>query len=109
MASASHNTRLGGVKQELQDLGKDASSSLADFRASINTKFDVISNCLNAFEESFQRHVNDIITKKLNKSVMSIKDSIIDALKQENCRLQQKVQHFEKKLSDIEIAENKLE
>ena len=32
---------------------------------------------------------------------MSIKDSIIDALKQENCRLQQKVQHFEKKLSDI--------
>ena len=37
MASASHNTRLGGVKQELQDLGKDASSSLADFRASIDT------------------------------------------------------------------------
>ena len=40
---------------------------------------------------------------------MSIKYSIIDALKQENCRLQQKVQHFEKKLSDIEIAKNKLE
>ena len=40
---------------------------------------------------------------------MSIKDSIIDALKEENFRLQQKVQHLEKKLSDIEIAENKLE
>ena len=40
---------------------------------------------------------------------MSIKDSIIYPLKQENFRLHQKVQHLEKKLSDIEIAENKLE
>ena len=38
---------------------------------------------------------------------MSIKDSIIDALKEENFSLQQKVQHLEKKLSDIEVAENK--
>ena len=109
MASDSHNTRLGGVKQELQDLKKDVNSSLADFKASIDTKFDVISNRLNAIEENFQRHVNDIITKELNESVMSIKDSIIDALKEENFRLQQKVQHLENKLSDIEIAENKLE
>ena len=40
---------------------------------------------------------------------MSIKDSIIYPLKQENFRLHQKVQHLEKKLSDMEIAENKLE
>ena len=109
MASDSHNTRLGVVKQELQDLKKDVNSSLADFKASIDTKFDVISNRLNAIEENFQRHVNDIIAKELNESVMSIKDSIIDALKEENFRLQQKVQHLENKLSDIEIAENKLE
>ena len=88
MASDSHNSRLGGVKQELQDLKKDVNSSLADFKASIDTKFDVISNHLNAIEENFQRHVNDIITKELNESVMSIKDSIIDALKEENFRLQ---------------------
>ena len=49
MASDSHNTRLGGVKQELQDLKKDLSLSLADFKASIDIKFDVISNRLNAF------------------------------------------------------------
>ena len=82
MASDSHNTRLRGAKQELQNLKKDVNSSLADFKASIDTKFDVISNCLNAIEENFQKHVNDIITKKLNESVMSIKDSIIDALKE---------------------------
>ena len=103
------NPRFRSVKQELQDLKKDVSSTLADFKASVDTKFDVISNRLNAIEENFQRHVNDIITKELNESVMSIKDSIIDALKEENFRLQQKVQHLEKKLSDIEIAENKLE
>ena len=40
---------------------------------------------------------------------MSIKDSIIDTLKEENLRLPQKVQHLENKLSDIEIAENKEE
>ena len=68
MASDSHNTRLGGVKQELQDLKKDVSLSLANFKASIDTKFDVISNRLNAINENFQRHVNDIITKELNES-----------------------------------------
>ena len=79
-----------------------------DFKASIDTKFDVINNRLNAIEENFQRHVNGIITKKLNESVMSIKDSVTDALKEKNFRLQQKVQHLEKKLSDIETVENQL-
>ena len=39
---------------------------------------------------------------------MSIKDSVTDALKEKNFRLQQKVQHLEKKLSDIETVENQL-
>ena len=109
MASDSHNTRLEGMKQELQDLKKYINLSLADFKASIDKKFDVISNILNATEENFQRNVNDIITKELDESVMSIKDSIINALKEETFRVQQKVQHLENKLSDIEIAENKRE
>ena len=109
MASDSYNTRLRGANQELQGLKKDVNSSLADFKASIDTKFYVISNRLNVIEENFQRNVNDIITKELNESVMSIRDSIIDALKEKYFRLQQKVRHLEKKLSDIEIAENKLE
>ena len=90
MLGDSHNTRPGHVKHELQDLKKDINSSLADCRASIDTKFDVITNCLNAIEENFQIHINDIITKELNESVISIKDSIIDTLKEENFRLQQK-------------------
>ena len=50
------NPRFRSVKQELQDLKKDVSSSLADFKASVDTKFEVISNRLNAIEENFQRH-----------------------------------------------------
>ena len=57
-----------------------------------------------AIEENFKRYVNDIIPKELNESIMSIKDSLIDALKEKNFRLQQKVQYLEKKLSGIEIA-----
>ena len=70
MVCGSHNIRLGGVKQELQDLKKDVNSPLADFKASVDAKFDVISNRLNAIEENFERHVNDIITKELNVSGM---------------------------------------
>ena len=97
-----HNTRLGGVKQELQDLKKDVISLLDDFKASIG-------NRLNAIEENFQGHVNDIIMNQLNGNFTSIKGSIIDAHKEENFRLQQQVQHLENKLSVTEIAENKLE
>ena len=93
------------MKQELRDSKKDVSLSLTDFKASIYPKFDVISNRLDTIEENVQRHVNDIITKELNESVMSIKDSLIDALKKENFRQQQKVQHLEKKQSDIEIKQ----
>ena len=46
MTSDSYNTRLGSVKQELQDLKKHVNSSLDVFKASIDTKFDVISNRL---------------------------------------------------------------
>ena len=54
MASDSYNTRLGGANQELQGLKKDVNSSLVDFKASIDTKFYVISNRLNVIEENFQ-------------------------------------------------------
>ena len=97
------------MKQELQDLKKDVISLLDDFKASIDIKFNIIGNRLNAIEENFQGHVNDIIMNQLNGNFTSIKGSIIDAHKEKNFRLQQQVQHLENKLSVTEIAENKLE
>ena len=97
------------MKQELQDLKKDVISLLDDFKTSIDIKFNIIGNRLNAIEENFQGHVNDIIMNQLNGNFTSIKGSIIDAHKEESFRLQQQVQHLENKLSVTEIAENKLE
>ena len=59
--------------------------------------------------KKIQKYVRDIISKELTKSVMSVKDSIIDALEEENLELQKKVRNLENKLCEIEIAENKLE
>ena len=40
---------------------------------------------------------------------MSIKDKIIDALKEDNAQLRTKVELLEKKLTEVEISHNKLE
>ena len=45
----------------------------------------------------------------MNESVMSIKDTIIDALKEDNAQLRNKVELLEKKLTEVEISCNKLE
>ena len=45
----------------------------------------------------------------MNECVMSIKDTIIDALKEDNAQLRNKVELLEKKLTEAEISRNKLE
>ena len=56
--TSNFHTRCGGVKQQLQH--KDVNLPSADFKASIDTKFDINSNCLNTIEKNSQRHVSDI-------------------------------------------------
>ena len=45
----------------------------------------------------------------MNESVMSIKDKIIDALKEDNAQLRNKRKLWEKKLTEVEISRNNLE
>ena len=59
--------------------------------------------------KKIQKYVRDIISKELTESITSVKDSIIDALEEENLELQKEVRNLENKLREIEIAENKLE
>ena len=49
-----------------------------------------------------QRNTADVV----NKSIISIKDSIMDVLKEENIKLQSRVEQVEEKLLRIEIAKN---
>ena len=45
----------------------------------------------------------------MNESVMSIKDTIIDALKENNAQLRNKVELLQKELIEVEISRNNLE
>ena len=45
MSSESHNTRLGGMKQELHDFKNEFSTQLSDLSHSLNEKFDSLYEC----------------------------------------------------------------
>ena len=44
----------------------------------------------------------------MNESAISIKDTVIDALKEDNAQLRNKVELLEKKLTEVEISCNNL-
>ena len=46
---------------------------------------------------------------QINQSVMSIKDTIIDALKEDNTQLKNKVESLEKKPAEVDSSRNNLE
>ena len=59
--------------------------------------------------QELNHHLKTSIVDQMNASVMSIKDIIIDALKEDNAQLRNKVELLEKKLTEVEISRNKLE
>ena len=90
-SSESHNTRLNGMKQDLADVKNDFNSTLSCLKNSTDQKFNSIDSRLDQIEGNIQKNITDVV----NKSIMSIKDSIIDALKEENMKIQSRVQQLE--------------
>ena len=88
----SHNARLGGIKQDIQDLKSDF-NSLSSLKNEIQSKFENLNTRLNQIESNWKSN----ITEQVNESIMSVKDSIITALKDENKMLQVKAEIPEKK------------
>ena len=101
-SSESHNTRLSGMKQDLVDFKNDFNSSLSCLKYSIDQKFSSINSRLDQIEGNIQKNITDVV----DGSIISIKDSIIDALKEENMKLKSRVQQLEDKILRIEIAKN---
>ena len=93
-SSESHNTRLSGMKQDLVDFKNDFNSSLSCLKNSIDQKFRNINSRLDQVEGNIQRNITDVV----NESIISIKDSIIDALKEENMKLKSRVEQLEDKI-----------
>ena len=60
----------------------------------VDQKFNSANSQLDQIAVNIQKNITDVV----NKSIMSIKDSIIDALKEENVKLQSRVEQLEEKL-----------
>ena len=99
------NTRLGGIKQEFQEFKNSFKVMISDLRLDMERKFENTNKRL----EELNDHLKTNIVDQMNESVMSIKDTIIDALKEDNAQLRNKVELLEKKLTEVEISRNNLE
>ena len=105
MSSESHNTRLGGMKQELHDFKNEFSNQLYDLSNSLNEKFDSLYKLLGESDGKIKANINGIVTE----SVMSVKDSIIEVLKAENLKLKSRVDFLEEKIVELYISRNTLD
>ena len=93
-SSESHNTRLSDMKKDLVDFKNDFNSSLSCLKNSIDQKFSSINSRLDQIEGNIQKNITDVV----DGSIISIKDSIIDALKEENMKLKSRVEQLEDKI-----------
>ena len=99
------NTRLGGIKQEFQEFKNSFQVTISDLRFDMERKFENTKKRLQELND----HLKTNIADQMNESVMSIKDTIIDALKENNPQLPNKVELLKKKLTEVEMSRNKLE
>ena len=102
VSSESHNTRLSDMKQDLVDFRNDFNLCLSCLKNSIDQKFNNINSQLYQIEGNILKNITDVV----NESIMSIKDSIIDALKEENMKFQSRVEQLEDEILRMEIAKN---
>ena len=57
----------------------------------VDQKFNSVNSQLDQIAVNIQKNITDVV----NKSIMSVKDSIIDALKEENVKIQSRVEQLE--------------
>ena len=72
---------------------------------SLTVKFSNI----NARLDEIEKNIKKLVAEEVNESIMSIKNTIIDALKEENQKLQNKVKKLEEQLLEIDQKSNHLD
>ena len=92
LVNDSHNTRLGGIKQDIQNFKSDFNSLLFSLKNEIQSKFENRNTRLNQIESNLESN----ITEQVNHCILSVKGSIITALRDDNKMLQAKVKFLEK-------------
>ena len=99
------NTRLGGIKQEFQEFKNSFQVMICDLRLDMERKFENTNKRLQELND----HLKTNIVDQMNESILSLKDTIIDALKEDNGQLRNEVELLEKKLTEVGISHHKLE
>ena len=99
------NTRLGGIKQEFQEFKNSFQVMICDLRLDMERKFENTNKRLQELND----HLKTNIVDQMNESILSLKDTIIDALKEDNGQLRNKVELLENKLTEVGISHHKLE
>ena len=90
---AEPNARLSGVKQELSVFKSEFSSSFEKLKDSITVQFSDINARLDKIGKAKKK-----VTEEVNESIMSIKNTIINAVKEENLKLQNKCKKLDEQL-----------
>ena len=93
------------MKQKLHDFKNEFNTQLSDLSHSLNEKFHSLYKLLGESEGKSKANINDIVTE----SLMSVKDSTIEALKAENLKLKSRVDSLEEKIIELDISRNKLD
>ena len=76
-----------------------------DLSNSLNEKFDSLYKLLGESDGKIKANINGIVTE----SLMSVKDSIIEALKAESLKLKSRVDFLEEKIVELYISRNTLD
>ena len=99
------NTRLGRIKQDFQEFKNSFQVMICDLRLDMERKFENTNKRLQELNDHLKANILD----QMNESILSLKDTIIDALKEDNGQLRNKVELLEKKLSEVGISHHNLE
>ena len=83
MFEMAENTRMGSIKQEILDLKNEFTSIITSFKDEMHQKFESMNNRLNTMENS----IKSIISDQVNESIMQVKNSVIEALKEDNLKM----------------------
>ena len=91
--------------QEFLDHKNEVGAFNSNLKDEIQQKFETISNRVNTMENS----IKTISSFQVSESIMKVKDSVIDALQDDNLKMQKEVEILEEKLSENKLCVIKLD
>ena len=91
--------------QEFLDHKNEVGAFNSNLKDEIQQKFETINNRVNTMENS----IKTISSFQVSESIMKVKDSVIDALQDDNLKMQKEVEILEEKLSENKLCVIKLD